>query len=596
MKQFFVLVGIFLCFSTYVNAQDLSIKINKKGKIGYVNSQGDVVIPFKYDNAYPFKRGLAKVAKGKKYGMINQKNKKVIPFQFDAIEEWGDDLFLVTKGKKKGLYDSNGQKILGADYSYISDLNCYGKAWCAKGGKIKSAKGRPCVYDGKIGIINKYGNFLIKPSYKGIYEFSIKDESSDNIWGQGTSLEFNSYYINDTLKTSCDYVGYSKNGYSIMGAGIMDGKGNILLKYNKYNSVMMPHSDMVRFYDLKRKKTVCGYYDLAREKEHEVLVVRSPYKEIDYAPISDFAGRVAYVQDGKNGYFINRSGEKIIEGITSAFYGEQAKLWVAMSDGVCKVYDVDGHEKFAGKGFVDIVLPKTKEVSPVYCVKKNSKWGVVDNNGNNITEFMYDNVNAPCNRFIAVSQDGKWGFIDEQGKMVIPCKFKNMSVPLFSDQKYIWVQCDDNLYHNYVIAEDKIFENGYEDYSFIQSNREYSWVRPVNFKVEDNALNRILAGCKLFDDSENAYQSKAAVQDKSSNDSLFAEKVKDFGCIINAKGDVYFSLPIPKTHYEKVLNALLEKYNRPLDACEMKRLLLEVTEDERSYHIRSVIGEENWDF
>ncbi|OAB44378.1 WG repeat-containing protein [Paenibacillus glacialis] len=55
---------------------------NTKGKWGFVDRFGKVVIPFKYDNADSFSEGLAIVYNGQgKIGFINKKGALVIGYQ-----------------------------------------------------------------------------------------------------------------------------------------------------------------------------------------------------------------------------------------------------------------------------------------------------------------------------------------------------------------------------------------------------------------------------------------------------------------------------------------------------------------------------------
>ena len=53
----------------------------KRRKAGYLDINGNVVIPFKYREAESFSNGLAKVKKGRRYGYIDHTGKTVIPFK-----------------------------------------------------------------------------------------------------------------------------------------------------------------------------------------------------------------------------------------------------------------------------------------------------------------------------------------------------------------------------------------------------------------------------------------------------------------------------------------------------------------------------------
>ncbi|MDR1484764.1 MAG: WG repeat-containing protein, partial [Planctomycetaceae bacterium] len=54
-----------------------------KGRVGFLCKDGGVVIPAKYDHAYGFTKGLARVKLGDKYGFIDTTGKEIIPLKYD---------------------------------------------------------------------------------------------------------------------------------------------------------------------------------------------------------------------------------------------------------------------------------------------------------------------------------------------------------------------------------------------------------------------------------------------------------------------------------------------------------------------------------
>jgi len=85
-----------------------------------------------------------------------------------------------------------------------------------------------------------------------------------------------------------------------------------------------------------------------------------------------------------------------------------------------------------GNGFCEGVL----------AVKKGDKWGYIDTDGNEITEFIYDpyeqddvyedmeykySIFTAVNGYIAVLKDGKWGLIDTQGNTVVEPVYDGIS-------------------------------------------------------------------------------------------------------------------------------------------------------------------------
>ena len=97
-----------------IQAQDLKIQVNKKGKVGFVDTNGNEVIKCEYESAYPFKNGVSIVCKSGKYGIINQTGEEVLPLKYSQISSWNNNLYLIKAGKKMGLASLTGEIILEA--------------------------------------------------------------------------------------------------------------------------------------------------------------------------------------------------------------------------------------------------------------------------------------------------------------------------------------------------------------------------------------------------------------------------------------------------------------------------------------------------
>ena len=125
----------FFALSVNVQAQDLKILVNNKGKVGYADQQGNEVIKCQYESGQPFKNGVAIVTKSGKNGIIDTKGNILLPLKYSQILKWNENLYLIKDGKTMGLADHYGKIILPVSYSHISKPNCYGKALIAQGGK-----------------------------------------------------------------------------------------------------------------------------------------------------------------------------------------------------------------------------------------------------------------------------------------------------------------------------------------------------------------------------------------------------------------------------------------------------------------------------
>lgn len=88
--------------------------IEIKGKFGYVNSSGELVIQPIYDLAMPFNSGFAVVALGLQPCLINVNNKRLIDTGlYTQITEYSEGLCMVEDFKRRKHYvDTNNQKII----------------------------------------------------------------------------------------------------------------------------------------------------------------------------------------------------------------------------------------------------------------------------------------------------------------------------------------------------------------------------------------------------------------------------------------------------------------------------------------------------
>jgi len=79
------------------------LKINNK--YGFINDQGDIVVPAVYKSANNFHDGLAQVwTKDNKKGYINSDNKLVIELEADYLDDFKGYLAIISMAGKKRLH------------------------------------------------------------------------------------------------------------------------------------------------------------------------------------------------------------------------------------------------------------------------------------------------------------------------------------------------------------------------------------------------------------------------------------------------------------------------------------------------------------
>lgn len=162
---------------------------NHKGKEGFLDVYGNIVIKADYDEVSGFYKGYSIVRLGKKVGAIDSTGKIVIPLIYDAAKPLGNDLFAVNKNKKTAVANKNNILLTKFEFDYIHDfyegvawvmkgtqrwyINEKGQAeWAKKFKKISSFEnGVAIVNDGKNDIlINRKGEVL----YKAPVQYMVK--------------------------------------------------------------------------------------------------------------------------------------------------------------------------------------------------------------------------------------------------------------------------------------------------------------------------------------------------------------------------------------------------------------------------------------
>lgn len=165
--------------------------VSKNGKYGYINKNGEVVIPYSYDRGYDFLDGMAKVEKNGKIGYIDKRGKICIPIEYEDGGDFYEDRVWVKKDGKIGFLNKQGQCAIPFEYDYAYDFE-EGLAAVKKNGKFgfidKSGNtvipfkfewassfseglARMCE-NGRYSYIDKNGEIAIDCKYQYIYDFS----------------------------------------------------------------------------------------------------------------------------------------------------------------------------------------------------------------------------------------------------------------------------------------------------------------------------------------------------------------------------------------------------------------------------------------
>jgi len=95
---------------------------------GFVDTQGVLAIPHKYDEENDFFRGWAKVRSGGKWGAINKAGEEIVPCKYDEIEIEECGGARIRLGEAWGYVNDSGEEVIKPQYSWKQDFSPQGVA------------------------------------------------------------------------------------------------------------------------------------------------------------------------------------------------------------------------------------------------------------------------------------------------------------------------------------------------------------------------------------------------------------------------------------------------------------------------------------
>lgn len=103
-----------------------------------------------------FSEGLAIVELHGKMGYIDKEGNEVIPFKYDHAENFKDGIALVKENAKYGYIDKNGNEVVKAEHSSLSTFDINGLAWYVK----PNTDNNKYKWPKAVGVLNKKGEVL----------------------------------------------------------------------------------------------------------------------------------------------------------------------------------------------------------------------------------------------------------------------------------------------------------------------------------------------------------------------------------------------------------------------------------------------------
>lgn len=305
---------------------------------GYINKEGEWIVPPGYTTAYPFTAGLGVVEQDGKYGIINSKGKEVLKPTYESISPYQEKRASFEVAEGMGVLNEKGKAITSKYYQYIGS---YTEGLAV----VSENKGSDQTLYGYIGLDGKE---VISPQYL---------QAEDFIGDQALVKKADSSYalINkkgETITTFKENYVYGYNDNAVIfnkktgdKVGYMDGQGKVIIP-TKYNSGEVFHEGVAivstgeyfwgekSLIDKVDKAIYPNVYnDMIYLGEGRVALgkaidTKEPLKGSIYA-IGDTAGKVltdyiyygvapykdgvASAYDAKQTFFIDKEGNKLTQ-------------------------------------------------------------------------------------------------------------------------------------------------------------------------------------------------------------------------------------------------------------------------------------------
>lgn len=505
MRKVILTLGLAIFSGAVVFSQSLMPSRNKKGKWGFSDEKGEVVIKQNYDSVAPFIDGRAKVKKGDKWGYIGIDGKEVIKIQYTEMYNWDSKgickvgvggkvkdgivngakygyinrngevvlkpeyekigefdygVAYVQKGKKYGFINDDYRMIIECKYTAVGSFNEQGLVWVADG--AKDFKGDGNLMAGKWGVYNLKGEVVVPVKYFGITVFEKPELKSTSV----TQARVNLRKAQKKLKDAGDNGKKAKEAQKQVDAA-EEALANLHVPGNAVYSSSDEYNDMPTWTSvvLARKKfdklpeSYCDYFLVSAGKSIGVVDMHGNVivKPGEYDRIFNPEGEYALVVKGSN----SKSPKYNYINLSSA-----RPVWKKPLEVKLKDYD---KEQLANIGANIAGSPVWfgNFNSDVARFNINGQWALINRSGEYLLEGCDDikTFNMPLS---AAAKNGKYAIVDNKGKALTQYEYLNINPSVHglfgatdNDGKCGFLDTNGSVAIPFEYDEVQIFANGY---------------------------------------------------------------------------------------------------------------------------------------
>ena len=416
------------------------------GELGYINNKGTIAVPFRnYDWCGAFKEGLASFSVYGKYGFTNKKGEWQIVAMYDSVEQFEHGASIASIDNKYGVIEKRGKTIIPFKYQYMRRTYK---------GNFYEVKLR-----NRIGIINCDGDTIIPINYHYIdHDIDLDNDTNKVLTVVMRNHKFG--FVDKTGKEVIPLIYDSVNGFEDGLAvvevnskyGIIDEKGCVVVPLI-YDLILNSHNNFSVLLDgkwgaitntgaiciaIKYQSLSFADKNLALAVYHNKLGCVDSHDNIvvpfEYAPhFRSYYGNglMQLRRLDWSDVWVDTDGNEY----NSEAEAKQAINW---EDEICEVREFDTHPLLKETPILvddqgqetPLLYNKVYQIDDnIFKVELNGGWGVVNEDGKEIVSPQYDAIGYRFEQNITpVYLNNKIGFIDKTGAEIIPLIYNGLSI------------------------------------------------------------------------------------------------------------------------------------------------------------------------
>ncbi len=411
MKKIILLVLVALnAHLSTIYSQELPMSTNEDDKYGYFNNKWKEAVEDKYLEIEPFKDGLARVKIGEKYGAINELGREIIPIKYYPFEEFENGIAAFHIGE-----------------------------WYIQEGVM-----------GKWGVIDHQNKIIIPPIYnqlERIYDDMFVVENEDK-WGildknNKEIIPFIYNYIN-IIDTNL-FIAIKEDTLHI--DGLNEDGSFYYSKIEKWGVIDINNQEIIPFiYDKLETADTNLFIALMEDKwgvidGNSKIIIPFKYKSINNYSNDYLIVELEVEEETELGVEIKEEVELEVDESEWENYESEKK-----HSSLLGTYDK------LGNVVIDIKYKSIRELNDGLIVAQLGEfWGCLNENGEQVTPFKYDNVSHFENRYGILYKDGWSSVIDRHGQEIfstqehiVKYEFPGL-FEISSDNKYGYLDLKGNV-------------------------------------------------------------------------------------------------------------------------------------------------------